>query len=215
MACDGRPITIVLADDHDVVRSGLRMVLERVGGLEVVAEAADAASALRVVAEHRPAILVLDLSMPGRLSGLDAIPRVHEVSPSTRVVVLTMYEDPEFARAALRDGAPGYVIKDTADDELIAAVRRVADGGTYVNPRLAAVLAAARAKPAGPPRDLTEREVEVLRLIGLGHANNEIADQLGISVRTVESHRLHIRRKLDLSTRAGLVGYAFEHRLVT
>lgn len=191
------------------------MVLERVGGLEVVAEAADAASALRVVAEHRPAILVLDLSMPGRLSGLDAIPRVHEVSPSTRVVVLTMYEDPEFARAALRDGAPGYVIKDTADDELIAAVRRVADGGTYVNPRLAAVLAAARAKPAGPPRDLTEREVEVLRLIGLGHANNEIADQLGISVRTVESHRLHIRRKLDLSTRAGLVGYAFEHRLVT
>ncbi len=215
MACDGRPITIVVADDHGVVRSGLRLVLERAGGLEVVAEAADAAAALRVVAEHRPAILVLDLTMPGAVNGLDAIPRVHEASPSTRVVVLTMHEDPEFVRHALRDGASGYVLKEAADEELIAAVRRVVDGGTYVNPRLAAALVAARAKPAGPPRDLTEREVEVVRLIGLGHANKEIADLLGISVRTVESHRAHIRRKVDLHTRAEIAHYAFEHGLIT
>jgi two-component system response regulator NreC len=215
MAGGDRPITIVLADDHRVVRLGLRMVLERVGDLQVVAEAADAASALRAVAEHRPAILVLDLTMPGTLSGLDAIPRVHEASPSTRVVVLTMHEDPEFVHRALCDGASGYILKEAADGDLIAAVRRVADGGTYVNPRLTAALAAAQAKPAGPSGDLTEREVEVLRLIALGHSNHEIADQLGISVRTVETHRSHIRRKLDLHTRAEIVDYAFDHGLVT
>jgi two-component system response regulator NreC len=190
------------------------MVLERIGGFEVVAEAADASSALRAVAEHRPTILVLDLTMPGTLSGLDAIARVREASPSTRVVVLTMQEDPEFARRALAGGASGYVLKEAADEELIGAVRRVAGGGTYVNPRLAAILAAGRDKHAGPPRDLTEREVEVLRLIALGHANTEIGDRLGISVRTVESHRSHIRRKLGLSTRAQLVDYAFDHGVV-
>lgn len=215
MACAGGSITIVLADDHGVVRSGLRMVLERAGRLEVVAEAGDAASALRAVAEHRPAILVLDLTMSGTLSGLDAIPRVREASPSTRVVVLTIQEDPEFVRRALHDGASGYVLKESTEEELIAAVRRVAGGGTYVNPRLAALLAAAQAKHAGPSRDLTGREIEVLRLVALGHLNDKIADQLGISVRTVESHRLHIRRKLDLHTRAELAQYAFEHGLVT
>jgi two-component system response regulator NreC len=214
MARDVEPITIVLADDHAVVRSGLRMVLEREGTFEVVSEAGDAESALRTVLGHKPAILVLDLNMPGQLTSFDAIPRVQEVSPDTRVVVLTMQEDPEFARRALRAGAAGYVLKEAADDELVDAIRRVADGATYLNPRLGAVLAAAPPEPSGPPDDLTEREVEVLRLIALGHTNTEIAHELHLSVRTVESHRAHIQQKLGRSTRAELVRYALDHELV-
>src|SRR5919197_3595324 len=211
---DGAPITIVLADDHVVVRSGLRMVLERECGFEVVSEAGDADSALRTVLGHKPKVLVLDLNMPGELTSLDAIPRVQEVSPATRVVVLTMQEDPEFARRALRAGAAGYVLKEAADDELVDAVRSVAGGATYLNPRLGAILAAAPPEPAGPPDDLTEREVEVLRLIALGHTNSEIASQFYLSVRTVESHRAHTQQKLRLTTRAELVRYALDHGLV-
>jgi two-component system response regulator NreC len=214
MGADDGPITIVLADDHAVVRSGLRMVLERAGGFEVVSEAGDADAALRTVLGHKPRILVLDLNMPGELTSLDAIPRVQGVSPTTRVVVLTMQEDPEFARRALRAGAAGYVLKEAADDELVDAVRRVAEGGTYLNPRLGALLAAAPPEPSGPPDDLTEREVEVLRLIALGHTNAEIAADLFLSVRTVESHRAHIQQKLGRSTRAELVRYALDHGFV-
>jgi two-component system response regulator NreC len=214
MGADDGPITIVLADDHAVVRSGLRMVLERAGGFEVVSEAGDADGALRTVLGHKPRILVLDLNMPGELTSLDAIPRVQKVSPTTRVVVLTMQEDPEFARRALRAGAAGYVLKEAADDELVDAVRRVAEGGTYLNPRLGALLAAAPPEPSGPPDDLTEREVEVLRLIALGHTNAEIAADLFLSVRTVESHRAHIQQKLGRSTRAELVRYALDHGFV-
>jgi two-component system, NarL family, response regulator NreC len=208
------PITIVLADDHAVVRSGLRMVLEREPGFEVVSEAGDADAALRTVLGHKPSVLVLDLNMPGTLSSLDAIPRVAEVSPDTRVVVLTMQEDPEFARRSLRAGAAAYVLKEAADDELVDAVRSVAAGGTYHNPRLGAMLAAAPPEPTGPPDDLTERELEVLRLIALGHTNAEIAQSLFLSVRTVETHRAHIQRKLSRSTRAELVRYALDHGLV-
>jgi two-component system response regulator NreC len=190
------------------------MVLERAGGFEVVSEAGDADAALRTVLGHKPAILVLDLNMPGELTSFDAIPRVREASPATRVVVLTMQDDPEFARRALRAGAAGYVLKEAADDELVEAVRCVATGGTYLNPRLGAMLAAAPPEPSGPPDDLTEREVEVLRLIALGHTNAEIAQELFLSVRTVESHRAHIQQKLGRSTRAELVRYALDHRLV-
>ena len=214
MASDGEPITIVLADDHAVVRSGLRMVLDREEDFEVVSEAADADSALRTVLGHKPAILVLDLNMPGEPTSLEAIPRVPEVSPNTRVVVLTMQEDPEFARRALRAGAAGYVLKEAADDELVDAIRRVAAGATYLNPRLGAMLAAAPPEQTGPPDDLTEREVGVLRLIALGYTNAEIAQELFLSVRTVESHRAHIQQKLGVSTRAELVRYALDHGLV-
>jgi two-component system response regulator NreC len=215
VAAEAEPITIVIADDHLVVRSGLRMVLERAGGFEVVSEAGDADSALRTVLGHKPAILVLDLNMPGELTSLDAIPRVREVSPTTRVVVLTMQDDPQFARRALRAGAAGYVLKEAADEELVEAVRRVAEGGTYLNPRLGALLAAAPPEPSGPPDDLTDREVEVLRLIALGNTNAEIAAELYLSVRTVESHRAHIQQKLGRSTRAELVRYALDHGLLT
>ena len=214
MATAAEPIKIVLADDHVVVRSGLRMVLERAGGFEVVSEAGDTDAALRTVLGHKPAILVLDLNMPGELTSLEAIPRVQEVSPATRVVVLTMQDDPEFARRALRAGAAGYVLKEAADDELVEAVRSVATGGSYLNPRLGAMLAAAPPEPSGPPDDLTDREVEVLRLIALGHTNAEIAQDLFLSVRTIESHRAHIQQKLGRSTRAELVRYALDHGYV-
>src|SRR3954469_7087032 len=147
-------ITIVLADDHAVVRSGLRLLLDQAGGLHGVSEAGDAESALRPVLGHKPSVLVLDLNMPGELPSLDAIPKVAEASPGTRVVVLTMQEDPEFARQALRAGAAGYVLKEAADSELVDAVRRAAAGETYLNPRLGAALGdapPARARRTAPP----------------------------------------------------------------
>lgn len=211
-AADGS-ISIVLADDHSVVRSGLRMLLEAESDIEVVAEAGDVEAAKRYVLGHKPTVLVLDLTMPGG-SSLDAIPDVADASPGTSVVVLTMQEDPAFAREALRAGARGYVLKQAAGAELVQAIRTAATGGTWLNPELGARMAVAPATPAGPPGDLTEREVDVLRLIALGHTNNEIAEQLFLSVRTVETHRAHIQQKLGLSTRAELVRYALDHDLI-
>ncbi|HYM58975.1 MAG TPA: response regulator transcription factor [Solirubrobacteraceae bacterium] len=205
---------IVIADDHRVVRSGLRMVLDREEDFEVVAEAGDVADAMRYVRAHRPDVLVLDLNMPGERS-LPAIPRFLEGSPATRVVVLTMQDDPAFAREAMQAGASGYVLKEAADEELVQAVRAAASGGTFLNPQLGARIAAQPPTPAGPPDGLTEREVEILRLIALGHTNAEIAKQLYLSVRTVESHRAHIQQKARCTSRADLVAYALEHGLVT
>jgi two-component system response regulator NreC len=205
---------IVIADDHRVVRSGLRMVLEREEDFEVVAEAGDATEARRYVRAHRPEVLILDLNMPGEPS-LPAIPLIRDESPGTRVVVLTMQEDPAFAREALQAGASAYVLKEAADDELVQAVRVAASGGTFLTPQLGARMAAAPPEPSGPPDDLTEREVEILRLIALGHTNAEIAAQLFLSVRTVESHRAHIQHKIRLTSRAELVRYALEHGLMT
>jgi two-component system response regulator NreC len=206
-------ITVVLADDHAVVRSGLRLLLEAEPGHEVLAEAATAEDALRYTRAHRPSVLVLDLNMPGRPS-LEMIPEIRAAAPATGIVVLTMQEDPAFAREALRAGAVGYVLKEAADEELLQAVRLAAEGQTYLNPRLGARLAAEPPAPAGPPDDLTEREVEVLRLIALGHTNSEIASQLYLSVRTIESHRAHIQQKLRRTSRAELVQYALEHGFV-
>jgi two-component system response regulator NreC len=156
---------------------------------------------------------VLDLNMPGTPS-LEVIARVREVSEPTHVVVLTMQDDPAFAREAMQSGASAYVLKEAADEELVAAVRAAAEGRTYLNPELGARLAAAPPQPAGPPGDLTEREAEILRLIALGHTNVEIAGQLYLSVRTVESHRAHVQQKLGRSTRAELVRYALDNGLV-
>jgi two-component system, NarL family, response regulator NreC len=204
-------IRIVLADDHAVVRSGLKLLLEAEDDLEVVAIAGTAEDALRYVGGHKPDVLILDLNMPGTRTSLEVIPEVSSASAGTRVVVLTMQEDPAFARHALRAGAVGYVLKEAADDELVQAVRLASQGQTYLHPRLGAALAAA---PDGPPDDLTEREVDVLSLIALGHTNAEIAEQLHLSVRTVETHRAHIQQKLRLSARAELVRYALDRGLV-
>ncbi len=206
------PITrIVVADDHAVVRSGLRLLLDAEPDFEVVAEAGDVDGARRSVRGHHPAVLVLDLNMPGG-SSLDAIPAMRTEAPDTEIVVLTMQEDPAFAREALGAGAVGYVLKEAADTELVEAVRRAALGQPYLNPALGARIA--REPPPGPPDDLTEREVEVLGLLALGYTNPEIAGKLYLSVRTVENHRSHVQQKLGATTRAELVRYAFRHGLV-
>ena len=170
-------------------------------------------STLQKVRAHRPAVLVLDLNMPGGPS-LPHIPALLESSPETRIVILTMQEDPAFAREALRAGAAAYVLKEAANAELAQAIRQTLEGGTYLQPELGAKLAAEPPAPEGPPGDLTEREAEVLRLIALGHTNTEIGAMLYLSVRTVESHRAHIQQKLNLSTRAELVRYALDHGVV-
>ena len=205
--------TIVLADDHTIVRSALRVLLDAEQAFEVVAEAADADEAVRKVRAYKPNVLVLDLSMPGGPS-LDRIPDVREASPSTSIVMLTMEDEPRFARAALRAGALGFVLKEAADTELVEAVRAAATGVSYLNPQLGALIAAQPDVEPGPPDDLSEREVEVLRLVALGHTNAEISEQLFLSVRTVESHRAHIQHKLRRTTRADMVAYVREHGLM-
>jgi two-component system response regulator NreC len=205
-------ISVVVADDHAVVRKGLRLLIDAELGLGVVAEAGNLPDAIRMTKLHRPHVLVLDLNMPGG-SSLEAIPEI--AAGSTAVVVLTMQDDPSFARQALQTGALGFVLKEAADGELLQAIRLAADGQTYLNPRLGARLAAQPPEPAGPPDDLTVREVEILRLIAFGHTNNEIGSQLHLSTRTVETHRAHIQQKLRRSSRADLVRYALEHDLMT
>jgi two-component system response regulator NreC len=206
-------ITIVLADDHEIVRAGLRMLLEAEADFAVVAEAGDVTVAERRVASHRPDVLVLDVNMP-QGSSIPAIPRIREASPGTRIVMLTVQSDPELAREALQAGATGYVLKEAARAELIQAVRLAAAGRTYLNPELGAKLVAEVPTRTRLPDDLSAREIEVLRLIALGHTNSEIAAQLFLSVRTVESHRAHIQQKTQQSSRAELVSYAREHGLL-
>lgn len=189
------------------------MLLEAEGDLEVVAEAGDVDETRRRVLGHKPAVLVLDLNMPGG-SSLEAIPAMADTSPGTAVVVLTMQNDPAFAREALRAGARGYVLKQAAGTELVQAIRAAASGGTWLTPELGARMASAPDGPTGPPGDLTDRELDVLRLIALGHTNAEIAEQLYLSVRTVETHRSHIQQKLGVSSRAELVRYALDHDLI-
>lgn len=204
-------ITVLIADDHPIVRSGLRALLEAEEDLEVLAEAEDAEEALRKVRAHKPAVLVLDLVMPGR-SAIEAIPALCEASEGTSIVVLTMQSDPAYARAALRGGASGYILKEAAQSTLVEAVRQVAAGATYVDPELGARLAR-EPEDDRPPGGLSEREAEVLGLVALGHTNQEIAEKLTVSVRTVEAHRTHIQQKLSFESRAALVRYALEHGL--
>jgi two-component system response regulator NreC len=206
-------VKVVIADDHAVVRSGLRMLLEAEDGLHVVAEAGDVPTAMQVIRAHRPHVAVLDLNMPGG-SGLEAIPKLRESTPQTAIVVLTMQDDPAFARQALQNGALGFVLKEAADEELLEAVRLAARGENYLNPRLGARIAAQPPAPPGPPDALTDRELEVLRLLALGHTNAEIGKQLFLSTRTVETHRAHIQQKTGRSTRAELVRYALDRGLL-
>jgi two-component system, NarL family, response regulator NreC len=210
---EGETITIVLAEDHEIVREGVRMVLESEPDFEVVAEAGDSDAALRYVNGHKPTILVLDINMPGRPT-LEMIPEVAEISPKTSVVVLTMQNEAAFAREAFRNGARGFVVKHAAARELVDAVRQVVAGETYINPQLGARLAAEPDAPSGPPGGLTEREAQILGLIALGNTNPQIAEQLVISVRTVETHRTNIQHKLGISQRSDLVRYALDHDLL-
>jgi two-component system response regulator NreC len=212
-APDADETSIIIADDHAVVRKGLRLLIDAEPGMRVVAEAGDVPEAVRKTRVLRAGVLILDLNMPGG-SSLDAIPEIRKQAPMTAIVVLTMQNDPAFARKALQSGAAGFVLKEAADDELLEAIRQAASGGTYLNPSLGARLAAQPPEPAGPPDDLSERELSVLRLIALGYTNSEIAAELHLSVRTVESHRAHIQHKTRRASRAELVRYALDHGLV-
>lgn len=203
------PIRIVICDDHALVRSGLHKLLECEPDLEVVGEAANADEAIDRSRSDAPDVLLLDVVMPGR-SGIDALPEILGVAPETKVLVLSMQNDPVYVRNAFAAGASGYVLKDAAGTELVEAIRTVSHGGRYVHPLLGARLAVAGANDEGQSaRDLLSvREHQILRLLALGHTNQEIADQLFLSVRTVETHRARIVAKLGVKTRAELVRFA-------
>ena len=202
-------IRVLIVDDHAVVRSGLRLVLEREDDIEVVGEAGNADDGVRVARLEKPDVVLLDVVMPGR-SGIEAAAEVIEASGGAKLLVLSMQDDPSYVREAFAVGASGYLLKEAADVELVQAIRDVAAGNRYVHPALGARLAQAEVDAAKRSADdpLSEREREVLRLLALGHTNQEIAKELFISVRTAETHRAHIMRKLGLGTRADLVRYA-------
>jgi len=206
---------VLIVDDHAVVRKGLRLILEAEDDLEPVGEAGSAREAIFQARSLEPDVILLDVVMPER-SGLDALPQLKHEHPGVKVVVLSMQDDPQYVREAFAAGAGGYVLKEAADAELVAAVREVARGGRYVHPELGARLVAAEAEAARRAEEdpLSEREREVLRLLALGYTNKEIAKRLYISVRTAETHRSHIMQKLRLQTRAELVQYALAQGLL-
>jgi two-component system, NarL family, response regulator NreC len=203
-------IRIVLADDHAAMRRSLRTLLDGESDLDVIAEIDSLDSVMGHVRSRRPDVLVLDLGMPDRGLGIEALARLSKQLRDTNIVVLTMNDDPAFAHRALDNGAVGLVLKEMADSDLPAAVRRAWRGERYLSPLIAAKLG-----EDGTGRDkLTPREREVLRLIALGHTSVEIAEKLGLSPRTIETHRARIHRKLALDTRAQLVRYALQHELL-
>ena len=208
-------IRVVLVDDHAILRSGLRKVLEAEADIEVVGEAESAERAVFEALSTKPDVVVMDVVMPG-LSGIDGTPAVLRAAPGVKVLVLSMQDDPRYVREAFAVGAAGYVLKEAADTEVVGAIRAVAAGERYVHPALGARLVAADAeeRKRADADPLSEREREVLRLLALGHTNQEIAKMLYISVRTAETHRAHIMQKLRLSTRAELVRYAIDQGLL-
>ncbi len=208
-------IRVLIVDDHAVLRSGLRLLLEREEGIEPVAEAANANEAISRATEHQPDVVLIDVTMPGE-SGIEAIPKLLEASPASKVLVLSMHDGPRYVRDAFSAGASGYVLKEAADAELVAAIREVAGGATYVNPTLGArmIVADTKQQAEAEADPLSEREHEVLHLVALGHTNQEIAKTLYISVRTAETHRAHIMQKLGLSSRAELVRYALAQQAI-
>jgi DNA-binding NarL/FixJ family response regulator len=212
------PIRVLVADDHAIVRTGIRHVLESEPGFAVVAEAATGAEALALAGSLRPDVAVLDISMPGE-SGLRVAAELRQRSPDTRVLILSMHDNTEYVLESLRAGAHGYLLKDSAATELRGAIRAVRRGESYFSPAIAGKLSAvvrgdAAASAAGALAQLTARERQVLVGVAQGHTNREIAQQLGISHRTVESHRESLMKKLGVRTVAGLTRLALEAGLV-
>jgi DNA-binding NarL/FixJ family response regulator len=208
-------IRVVLVDDHAVVRSGLRHVLDSAEGIEVVGEAGDSQHAIFEARAKQPDVILLDIVMPGR-SGIETVPYVLKEAPGGKVLILSMQDDPHYVREAFAAGASGYILKEAADTDLVTAVREVAAGGSYVHPTLGArmICAEAEERKRADADPLSDRERDVLRLLALGHTNQEIAGSLYISVRTAETHRAHIMQKLDLRTRAQLVRFAITQGLL-
>ena len=210
MASEEKQITVVLADDHNVIRTGLRAMLEADDGLRVIGEASNAPGARKLVRDRRPDVLVLDLQMPGAEPATD-VPELRDEVPGTAIVVLTMQSDPRRARELLRAGASGYVLKQAAERQLTAAIRAAAEGGSYIDPELGGQVAQLGADPL---EALGERERELLRLLALGHTNREIGEKLFLSIRAVEVNRAKLLEKLGLETRPDLVRFAIANGVI-
>jgi DNA-binding NarL/FixJ family response regulator len=208
-------VRVLIVDDHAVVRAGLKLLLEAEDDLDPVGEAGTAQDAVFQARTLKPDVILLDVVMPDQ-SGLDVLPTLIHEQPETKVLILSMQDDPQYVRRAFAAGASGYVLKEAADTEVVAAIREVARGGRYVNPELGArlVFAETEAVRRAEADPLSDREREVLRLLALGHTNQEIAKQLYISVRTAETHRAHIMQKLQLRSRAELVRHALAQGLL-
>jgi two-component system, NarL family, response regulator NreC len=204
----GTPLTIVIADDHAVVRQGLRLLLESEDDLAVVGESSDVAETCALLRERTPSVVLLDLHM-GRELSLSAMFEIRGASPDTAIVILTMEDDPAFVAPAWNAGAAGYVLKEASRTDLVRAIRTVARGGRYLDPAIGGWALTSDSDAA-----LTERELEVLRLVALGHTNSEIAARMYISPRTVETHRANLQAKLGITGRPELVRYALEHGVI-
>jgi two-component system, NarL family, response regulator NreC len=209
------PIRVLIVDDHAVVRTGIRLLLAREPDIDPVGEAGTGREAIFQARALEPDVLLMDVVMPDQ-TGLEVLPTIIHEHPDAKVLLLSMQDDPRYVREAFGAGASGYVLKEAADSEVVAAVREVAGGGRYVHPALGARLIEAETAEARRAEEdpLSDREREVLRLLALGHTNQEISTQLYISVRTAETHRAHIMQKLRLSSRAELVRYALEQGLM-
>lgn len=211
---------IVIADDHAVVRSGFAMILNFQDDMEVVATAADGIEAYKMVAKHNPDILLMDLSMPPGESGLIATAKINEDFPNTKIIILTMYDDEEYLFHVLKNGARGYVLKNSPDEQLVSAIRMVYQGGIYIHPKIATSLVREfinndqRVDESNPYQILSTREIEILPLVAKGYGNKEIAEMLHISVKTVEAHKAKLMDKLNLKTRPELVEYALKKKLL-
>jgi two-component system, NarL family, response regulator NreC len=208
-------IRVLVVDDHAIVRTGLRRVLDAEPDIETVGEAPSAERAVFEAIEHTPDVVLMDVVMPGK-SGIEGLPALLQAVPDAKVLILSMQDDPRYVREAFAAGASGYVLKEAADTEVVSAVRAVAAGDRYVHPILGARLVAAEAdeRKRAEADPLSDREREVLRLLALGHTNQEIAKMLYISVRTAETHRAHIMQKLRLTSRAELVRHALSEGLL-
>lgn len=213
------PVRVLLADDHAVLRSGLRLLLTSANQYDVVGEASSGSETLSLAEQLQPDLILLDLSMPG-LGGLDALPLVRKLAPAARILILTMHDDPQYLRKALKDGANGYVLKKAADAELLLAIRAVLHGEVYVHPSMTRVLLedllpeAQRINNENAWENLSDREREVLKMVALGHTSAEIAEQLSLSAKTVETYRSRGMEKLGLRTRAALVRFALQEGLI-
>ena len=212
-------ISVLLADDHVVLRSGLALLLNGQAELEVVGEASTGIEAIELATELQPALILLDLNMPG-LNGLDALPTIKQESPDSKILILTMHNDPEYLRQAIKMGASGYILKKAADTELLSAMQAVLQGGIYVHPSMTKDLLTDFFPGEEQEEDediwekLSPREQQVLRLVALGHTGAEIAEQLSLSVKTVETYRYRGMEKLGLQTRATLVRFALKRGLL-
>lgn len=212
-------IRIALADDHEIVRSGLKMLIESAPDMKVVGEAADGEQAYELVAREKPDILLMDISMPPGQSGLVACGRITQDHPSTRIIVVTMFAEPEYLYFTLQGGAAGYLLKNSSSEELVSAIHMVQGGGTYIHPKMVESLTRQLFSSSGEGEDvsykqLTTRELEILQLLAKGHTNKEISEKIYLSIKTVEAHRSKIYAKLGFKTRADLVAYAIRHKLL-